>query len=266
MLYKTKLLEEFYEDTKTYREKWIVEFRNLALERLEEVIREKDYLHLINECIDVHHRYSSEGDAFLALDQDAAQAKSCYYLAARAGALCYDLRRAGFPYYRGKWIDHNDFKKMNINFSKDGILAEDRALTLSMTGEDTIEGLLVLGRYEEAQRALPPDPEDQRLTDEIDQCTWAVAYGNQKAFDKYLQRRIGVLRRQGRHNPCILDGWGLALVRLARQRGMTCKVKVIELPWELLEDTPVETAGLALPFEETVREIIRQKEKGEIAL
>ena len=135
-----------------------------------------------------------------------------------------------------------------------------------MTGEGTIEGLLVLGRYEEAQGALPSDPEDRRLDDEVDQCKWAIAHGDQKAFDKYLQRRIGVLRRQGRHDACILDGWGLALVRLARRRGMTCKVKVLELPWELLEDAPAAEAGLVLPFEGEVREIIRQKQEGSIAL
>ena len=266
MLYTTKLLDEFFEDTRTYREKWSDEFRELAIERLGEAVREKDYFYLIGRCRDLHHRYSSEGDAFLALDQDAPQAKKRYYLAARAGALCYDLRRAGFPYYQGKWLDHYDFKKLNINLSKDGILAGDQRLTLAMTGEDTIEGLLILGKYEEAQRALPPDPEDRRLEDEVGQCEWAIAHGDQKAFDKYLQRRIGVLRRQGRHNPCILDSWGLALIRLARRRGVTCKVKVIELPWELLEDATADTAGLVLPWEAEVREIIRQKEKGEITI
>lgn len=266
MLYTTKLLDEFYQDTRTYREKWIDEARDLAVQRLGEAVRGNDYLHLVGKCRDLHHRYSSEGDAFLALDQNAPQAQKSYYLAARAGALCYDLRRAGFPYYQGKWLDHYDFQKLNINYSKDGILANHRELTLAMTGEDTIEGLLVLGRYEEAQRALPPDPEDRRLDDEVDQCKWAIAYGDQKAFDKYLQRRIGVLRRQGRHNPCILDSWGLALVRLARQRGMTCKVKVLELPWELLEDVPAETAGLILPWEKEVREIIQQKKEGCITI
>jgi len=45
-----------------------------------------------------------------------------------------------------------NFKKNNFNFSKDAILANDWELALSVTGDDTIEGLLLMGDYEKAKK------------------------------------------------------------------------------------------------------------------
>lgn len=266
MLYTTKLLDEFVRDTRDHRESWIDEQLKSGLEWMDEAIRAEDYRHLVHQCSVCHHDYSRGADAFLALDQDPVRAKQHYYLAARAGALCYRLLGAGFPHYRGRFLDDYNFKTMNINFSKAGILVNDKELTLAMTGEDTIEGLLVLGKHEEARRALPEDPKDPRLTGQVEQCLWAIAHGDQKTFDRSLQQRIGVLRRQGRHCPTILDSWGLALIQLARRRGMTCKLKVLELPWQLLDDTPAEAEGLLLPFETAIEKIIQKKTEGSITV
>ena len=77
-----------------------------------------------------------------------------------------------------------------------------------------------------------------------------------------MKKRIKVLRRQGRSHPVILDSWGLAAVQLARHRGMRCQVPVIELPWDLLDDTPADLTGLTLPMAEEIRSIIREKTSG----
>ena len=41
---------------------------------------------------------------------------------------------------------------------------------------------------------------------------------------------------------------------------MTCNLNVIELPWELLDDEPADKAGLSLPFEDELQEIIQKRE------
>lgn len=138
-------------------------------------------------------------------------------------------------------------------------MANDSQLALLIAGEDTVEGLLVKEEYERVQRMLPQDI--SAIRDELNLCCWAIVHQEQATFDKALQERIKVLRRQSGSSVTILDSWGLALIQLARRRGMTCKLKVIELPWQRLDDTPVNKEGLELPFTAELQEIIQNKGK-----
>jgi len=204
--------------------------------------------------------YSRRAEVLLSLDGSAAEAKRYYYLAALAYEVCYTLRRAGFHWYVGNAFGPYDFKRNNFNFSKDAILADAPELALSIAGEDTVEGMLAQGSDDLARRALPQAPDG--LRDELELCKWAVAHRDQGNLDLGLRERIKALRRQGSRCPVTLDSWGLAIVRLARLRGLTCDLKVIELPWQLLEDAPVDTAGLALPMAEEIGAIITEKKAG----
>ncbi len=249
-----KLEQERSEGTATSK----AELMDICFQRLKEDIHERRYNQLIDSYVSLFHQYSDKADHILAIDGSFPAAKRQYYLAALTANQFFQLVRARFSSRMRSGAGPYNFKKNNFNFSKDAILANDWELAISITGEDTIEGLLLMGDYEKAKRTLPKDYTG--IGDEILRCMWGITYQDQTVFDEALKERIGMLRRQGRHCATILDSWGLALIQLARRRGMTCNLNVIELPWKLLDDEPADKTGLSLPFEAELREIIREKE------
>ena len=225
---------------------------------LEKSIQEHKHDRLIEECLSLRNCHFPIADWLFAAGEEHSKVKRHYYLAALASAQAYRLVRAGFPHQMREWAGPYNFKRNNLNYTKDAILANDLELALSIAGEDTVEGLLVKEEYEKAQRILPQDP--AAIREETALCCWAVAHRDQSVFNDALKERTKMLRRQGSHMVTVLDSWGLALIQLARRRGMTCNLNVAELPWKRLDDEPADTTGLRFPFEAELREIIREKE------
>ncbi len=56
--------------------------------------------------------------------------------------------------------------------------------------------------------------------------------------------------------PICLDKWGLAWIKLARQREMICKLNVIELPQDMLDDSPINEEKWKLPEDKEVEKIL----------
>lgn len=235
------------------------ELVTVNLEWLKEAIQRHRHERLIRTYLNLQGNYSSIADGLLSVEGDIYEAKRYYELAAQASAQAYQLVRAGFSHQMREGAGPYNFKKNNINYTKAAILANDSQLALLIAGEDTVEGLLVKEEYERVQRMLPQDISPIR--DELNLCCWAIAHQEQATFDKALQERIKVLRRQSGSSVTILDSWSLALIQLARRRGMTCNLKVIELPWQRLDDVPVNKEGLELPFTAELQEIIQNKGK-----
>lgn len=257
--YSTKAIEKKLEQERSERiATFKAELMDVCFKRLREDIHERRYNQLIDSYVGLFHQFSDKADYILAIDGSFPAAKRQYYLAALTASQFFRLVRARFPSQMRSGAGPYNFKKNNFNFSKDAILANDWELALSVTGDDTIEGLLLMGDYEKAKRTLPRDSTD--IGDEILQCMWGIAYQDQPVFDKALKERIKILRRQGSRCSTILDSRGLALIQLALRRGMTCNLNVIELPWELLDDEPADKAGLSLPFEDELQEIIQKRE------
>lgn len=262
MQYATKALEKAIEAQRERRDKYHHRdfFIELSGQRLTEAVAARDDDALAHQLHSLGDSYADNANDLLALDREMAGAKRYYHRAAQAHALCYQLRRAGFRWQVGNARGPYDFQKNNFNFSKNAILANAPELALSIAGEDTIEGMLVAGDYDLARRSLPREPVN--AGDGLGLCMWGIAHGDQAVFDRGLRERITALRRQGRSCRTILDSWGLAAIRLAQYRGMGCGVQVIELPWELLDDTPAGAEELALPMAEEIRAIIREKTSG----
>lgn len=257
--YSTKGIEKKLEQERSERTATSkAELMDVCFRRLKEDIQGRRYNSLIDSYVSLFHQYSDKADHILAIDGNFPAAKRQYYLAALTAGRIFQLVRARFPSRMRSGAGPYNFKKNNFNFSKDAILANDWELALSITGEDTIEGLLLTGDYEKAKRTLPKD--STGIGDEILRCMWGIACQDQPVLDEALKERIKILRRQGSHCAAILDSRGLALIQLARRRGMTCNLNVIELPWELLDDEPADKMGLSLPFEDEFQEIIREKE------
>lgn len=53
-----------------------------------------------------------------------------------------------------------------------------------------------------------------------------------------------------------LDDLGLTMVKIAKGRGMNCKINVIELPIHLLDDIPVDKEKWKLPDDEELGKIL----------
>ena len=261
MQYATRTIEKAIEARREGRKESHCQDRFADLSQwLAEIVQAREDDGLARLLHSLGSGYADKADSLLALEREMAGAKGYYHLAAQAHALCYQLKRAGARWQVGSAGGPYDFRKNNFNFSKNAILANAPELALTITGEDTIEGMLVAGDYELARRSLPREPSGMR--DGLGLCRWGIAHGDQQVLDQGLQERIKVLRRQGRSHPVILDSWGLAAVQLARHRGMRCQVPVIELPWDLLDDTPADLTGLTLPMAEEIRSIIREKTSG----
>ncbi len=237
------------------------DFKEMLYQRLDRRIAEQAYDWIINSLCDLFFWYAGGGDIRMQLDADKTAAKESYYIATLIGVLCYEMVEKGFSHHVLDSGYPYDFKKNNFNFSKAAILANEYELALKMTGTDTVEGALVSHNYLLACALLPKNPEDDSIgTDEIRQCMWAIAHADEKLFNKYMEKRIKMLRRYARLSPTTFDSWGLAAIKLAHQRGIQCNLNVIELPYQFLDDIRIDTSGLTFPKAEQIRSIIGEKE------
>ena len=262
--YSTKYIDNEIKRSRESAEHGIAtdtDFKEMLYQRLDQRIAEQAYDWIINSLRDLFLWYAGDGDIRMQLDVDAKSAKESYYIAALIGALCYEMIEKGFSHHVFDSGYPYDFKKNNFNFSKAAILANEYELALKMTGNDTVEGALISHNYPLACAILPENPEDDSSgSDEIRQCMWAIAHGDEKLFNKYLEKRIKMLRRYARLSPTTFDSWGLAVLKLAQQRGIRCSLNVIELPYQLLDDIRIDTSGLIFPKAEQIHSIISEKE------
>ncbi len=237
------------------------DFQDAINQRLEQRIEEHRYDWIINSLSDFHIHYSSYAEYYLQIAIDTHKAKENNYLAALAGELLYGLLEKGFSHHINDSGSPYDFKKKNFNYSRNAILANETESALRIAGKESLEGALLLQDYGRAREMLPEDPEDASICeDELRQCMWVIAHGDEKAFNKYMGKRIKLLRRQARICPVTIDSWGLAVIKLADRRGMACGLNVIELPWELLDDDRIDTSGLVLPITDKIDAIFTETE------
>ena len=258
LTYSTKAIDE---ELKRKRRRWEPllsgnyggqNFWEIINQTLDQRIEEKQYDWIINSLSDFCLHYTSYANYYLQIDIDTHKAKEYNYLAALAGELIYRLLAKGFSHHiSGSGMPY-DFKKKNFTHTRNAILANEPELALRIAAEDTLEGALLLQDYERAQAMLPEKPEDLPKYNELRQCMWAIAHGNEKVFNKYLEKRIKALRRQAKISPVTIDSWGLAVIKLARQRGISCHLNVIELPQSLLDDEKLDTSNLVLPIADKI--------------
>ena len=256
--YSTKYIDNALKDRESAE--YGIDLKEILYQRLDQRIAEQAYDWIINSLHDLFFWYAGDGDIHMQLDVDTKAAKENYYIVALIGALCYEMIEKGFSHHVFDSGYPYDFKKNNFNFSKAAILANEYELALKMTGTDTVEGALISHNYSLACAILPENPEDDSMsTDEIRQCMWAIAHGDEKLFNKYLEKRINMLRRYARLSPTTFDSWGLAVIKLAQQRGIQCNLNVIELPYQLLDNIRIDTSGLIFPKAEQILSIISKK-------
>lgn len=231
-------------------------FWDIINQRLDQRIEKQQYDWIIDSLRDFRLYYSSLADYYLQIDVDPYKAKENNYLAALASEMLYTLLRRGFSHHIFDSGSPYDFQEKNFNYSRNAILANEPELALRIATEDSLEGALLLQDYERAQAMLPDNPEDFSRYNELKQCMWAIAHGDEKAFNKYMEKSIKLLRRQARIDPITIDSWGLAVIKLANQRGIACHLNVIELPQSLLDDNRLDTSNLVLPIADKINAVL----------
>ncbi len=180
--YSTKTVENALElEQSEARKAGRLELTEICFQGLTENIQERRYEQLVDSCNSLFHCYSNKADCILAVDGNFAEAKQQYLLAALVASQLFQLVRARFSSRMRSGAGPYNFKKNNFNFSKTAILANDLELALSITGKDTIEGLLIIEDYEKAQRLLPED--SMKIQDKLLLAMWSIAYQNQSVFD-----------------------------------------------------------------------------------
>lgn len=260
MQYTTKLIEkrreqERREEDPSTPERGTDSYIALGTRWLEEAVKSRAEEKLVS-C---YHRlslyYTTKAERLLALERDLREARRYYYLAALAAEMAYKLVRAGFPHNVRDGTQPYDFEQNNFPFTQNAILANAPELALSIAGENTVEGLILLEKYKEAWPLLPVNP--NKLQKELRRMAlWGIVHRRQKTFDLAFLERVKEMRGLGDHAATTLDTEGLALILLARRRGLAFRAKATELPWELLDDQPTDTTGLVLPCKEEVQQIL----------
>lgn len=227
---------------------------------LDRNIQGQEYERIMTTLSSLSTYYSYQANDHLQLDNDPQKAKESYYLAALAGELIYTMAAKGFPHQMLDGGRPFDFKKKNFVFTQRAVLCSEYELALRIAGKNTLEGALILQDYERACSLLPKNPDDGDMCeDKLQQCMWAAAHGDQKAFDKYMKYEIKSLRYYTRDDAVTVDTMALAIAKLAKRRGMSCGLNVIELPLELLDETRIDTSGLSLPLADKVTSVLNDE-------
>lgn len=199
------------------------------------------------------YSYSSCAKCYLLADHDTEKWKGYYYLAAKAADILYQL------YDNGCRTNEAFIKQLenrnHLRYTQYAILANHKPLAVQLAGENSLLGQILCGDYEKAKSFLPDEIKETKYTSYIDEILWAIVYQDEKKMNRYFEKRIKMLRRQARTaTPTALDSYGLALIKLAQERIMNFRLNVRELPFQLLNDTPVNENEWHLPEDHGLKE------------
>lgn len=227
---------------------------NLIVETLEGLaIRKKNILEKYDALM---YAYGHCAAAYYITTNDKEMFKGFCHLAAKAGEICFLLYEKGIR-TSSSWGKHLEIKDNMFNYIRYAILANDYELAIRITPPESLLGSILLQDYDQAKTFLPEDPKVFQSWQDEERILWAIVYRNEKKLNQFMERRIKDLRKQASvAMPIYFDEWGLALIKLAMQRGMVCKLNVIELPLDLFDDLPVNEAEWKLPKDEELEKIL----------
>lgn len=204
--------------------------------------------------------YANHAVNSLLLYNDMYKFKGYCYLAARAGERLSDLYAKGLR-ASGWCCSFNEALRNRGDISyyvKYAILANNWDLAVHIATEDSLFGAVLTQKYEKAKEYLPNDIKKLKKEDDK-QLLWSIVYLDEKKLNSCLEKRIKELRYYAKTRVSdmeYLDELGLAMLKLAKRRGMDCKVNVIELPVHLLDDIPVNEDEWKLPEDKELEKIL----------
>lgn len=216
------------------------------------------------DCLKFYHRvsisYGSCAKCYLLANNDTQKFKGYCFLAAKAGSVVLEL------YDKGLRSNDAFIKKLDTRRNVDfyiqyAILANCPEMAVSFPARDSAWRCILEQKYDEAVEYLPEKIKQEKHTSYVDEILWAIVHKNEKKMNQYFEKRIMMLRRQARAAaPTEFDSYGMALIKLAKARGMTCNLNVRELPQHLLDDIPVNEEEWQLPKNPEVDKILTDVE------
>lgn len=256
--FTTKQIDACIHETKEYIDKGFYA-DNTGLNRvLKEHEGTSDYIRKYNSLSNV---FESLAKVALYFNNDIGTFKGNFYLAAKAGDICFKLYDKGYRTYSPICCD-NDFEKRNnsLHYAVFAILAGSEELAKSITLEDSLLGAILMGEYEKAKDYLPQNIKDIPSFEDFDLILWTIIHNDEKKFQKYVEKRIKSQRNYAKKCGYVrtyMDEGTLALIKLARKRGMNCNLNIIELPMHVLDDnTPINEEEWKLPEDKELAEIL----------
>lgn len=223
-------------------------------ESLEKFKGTKDYIRKYDELL---RKYAYCGRNYLIAKNDIEKFKGYYNLAAKAGGICIKLAEKGYDTYQSSILDNLKTRRNVFHYVKYAVLSNDMDLAIDIAFEESLLGAILLGDYEKAKKYLPKDIKDIPNTCDTEQMLWTIAYFDERKMNQHLEKVIKSFRRQAKTFPAVcFDDWGLAIIKLAKQRGMTCNLNVVELPYHLLDNEPIDKEKWKLPEDRELEKML----------
>lgn len=226
----------------------------------------KKYEELHGESVDYLRKYceyliaySSRASICLAINEDINKFKGYCFLAARAGNICFKLFDYGFrtKSWAQTFVRNLETREDIFFYVQYAILANHKELAMQMALEDSLLGSMLIGDYEKAKLYLLQEIKEVQYTSYVNEILWTIVYKEEKRMNQYFEKRVKLMRKEAKIGvPKYLDLFGLALIKLAKVRDMTCKLQVRELPQHLLDDTPVNEDDWLLPEDPELERIL----------
>ena len=194
---------------------------------------------------------------------DKQKFKGCCYLAARAGEICYTLYDKGYRDVgnRGDLLRNLGDRSTVFYYAHFAILANCRELAIRIALEDTLLGAVLMQDYERAKRYLPENIQDIKNLSWEQQVLWTIVYQDEKKMNQLFEKEIRELRRQTKiAGATYFCDFILAFIKLAKERNMAYNMNVVEVPWHLMDDDPINEDEWQLP-EDSGLEQLRRNEK-----
>lgn len=233
-------------------------FAEMEIRRVRERHKDKvNYLRLYQSLVGI---YGYCAECYLLANNDTEKFKGYCFLAANAGSILFKLYDKG--------LRANDVFAQSLGSRKNAyyyiqyaILANHPETALPITREDSVWRCILNREYDETVKYLPEEIKQEKFTSYVNEILWAIVYRNEKKMNQYFEKRVKMLRRQAKAaTPTEFDSHGLALIILAKERGMTCNLNVRELPQHLLDDIPVNEEEWQLPKDPEVDKILADVE------
>lgn len=193
----------------------------------------------------------------LLINNDLKKFKGYSYLSAKSGEMCISLYEKGMRTYMTVTNRNLENRRNVLFYVQYAILANCNDLAVRITLEDSLLGSIVRKNYEKAKKYLSKDVKEIKSKSFVDEIFWTIAYMDEQKMNQYIEKRIRALRSQAKISQAVyFDNFGLALIKLAKERGMSCSLNVIELPQHLLDDSPINEEEWKLPEDKEVEKIL----------
>lgn len=210
------------------------------------------------------YAYAGCAKRLLMACNDKQKFKGCCFLAARAGEICFALYDRGYRDvgHLGCLIRSLKDRSNTWYYAHFAILANCRELAVRIVLEETLLGAVLMHDDEKAKRHLPGDFRDIQNLSWEQQVLWTIVYQDEKKMNQLFEKDIRELRRQTKiAGATYFHGSILAFIKLAQERGMKCTLNVVEVPWHLLDDDPVNEDEWLLPEDSGLEQLLKNEKR-----